>query len=167
MSIESEFFDAKDIDSEEIEIEDNDSENNDSEDETYLFEPTLVPKFDAARDLDLGALGHEDETICKLMLWIYKTEREKQIADSATFHVDIPFTDSIVHETEYLLVSHADPGFRSTVAISGPDLTIWGIGDGRIAVGISQDGPFALLPNGMRVYRSPGFLGEMLYIFQW
>jgi len=71
-------FDPKDIDSEEIEIEDNDSENNDCEDGTYLFEPTLVPKFDAARDLDLGALGHEDETICKLMLWIYKTERGKQ-----------------------------------------------------------------------------------------
>ena len=166
MSIESEFFDAKDIDSEEIEIEDNDSENNDSEDETYLFEPTLVPKFDAAKDLDLGALGHVDETICKLMLWIYKTEREKQIADSATFHVDIPFTDSIVHETEYFLVSHADPGFRSTVAISGPDLTIWGIGDGRLAVGISQDGPFALLPNGMRVFRVPGYCNEMLYMFK-
>jgi len=99
-------------------------------------------------------------------LWIYKTERGKQIEDSAGFHMDIPFTDSIVHETEYCLVSHADPCFGSTVAISGPDLTIWGIGDGRIAVGISQDGPFALLPNGMQVYRSPGFLGEMLYIFR-
>ena len=141
-------------------------EDFDTEQETYLIEPMPAPKLDATRDLDLGKVRWEDEVICKLMMWIYKTEREKQIKKPKSLKLKYRFTDKIAHRTKYYLLPHADPRHEESIAISGPDLNIWGIGDGRLAVGISQDGPFALLPNGMRVFRVPGYCNEMLYMFK-
>jgi len=79
-------------------------EDFDTEQETYLIEPMPAPKLDATRDLDLGKVRWEDEVICKLMMWIYKTEREKQIKKPKSLKLKYRFTDKIAHRTKYYLL---------------------------------------------------------------
>lgn len=102
---------------------------------------------------DLSGMRDEDGIIVRLFLWIRSTAENT--------------ADGDIIRDGIRLVSHQNRSMCTTVAFAGADyMHLWKLADGRSAVSLSEDGPFAILPSDMSVFEVPGWMGERLLVFR-